>query len=60
MKISKVGAVLIIIALAVIIVPIFRGGIDKGLALGLFLLVIAMIVDNRILARRKRKDGNSK
>jgi len=60
MKISKVGVVLIIIALAVIIVPIFLGGVDKGSVLGLLLLVIAMIVDNRILARRKRKDPNSK
>lgn len=53
MKITKVGAVLLIIALGIIVVPILFHMEDKGtIILGMLLAVIAMIVDNRIQARR--------
>jgi len=61
MKISKVGVILILIALAIIIVPIFFDSASKGsFIFGLLLMVMAMIIDNRILARQKRKGPDSK
>lgn len=54
MKITKTGAVLLVIAVGVIVVPFLFHMEDKGtVILGLLLAVIAMIVDNRIQARRK-------
>ncbi|MEW6027734.1 MAG: hypothetical protein AB1599_10650 [Planctomycetota bacterium] len=54
MKITKVGAVLLIIALSIIVVPFLFHMEDKGtVILGLLLVVTAMIVDNRIQSRRK-------